>query len=164
MLTKISKSYYIKLEQHNLKVSSNGVDTRRLYMSKTVEIVTRDPKNQRIQAMFRADLSDEIRSEIKIGLENVLYKQTMQFEYLFQLIDFKQLSGLLMEMKTSVLGVDEYRRMGVEEKKIFSSQYYRDLDSIFNCLINIVTQLLIDVKKFPDGFFDQSFIRSYCYF
>ena len=129
-------------------------------MKKEVEVVVREPKNQRIRTMFKANLSEMIRSEIKISLENVLYQQTMQFEYLFQLIDYKQLSGLLMELKTSILGIDEFNKLSKEERKIYSAQYFRDLDSIFNSLINIVTQLLIDVKKIPDGFFDQTFIRN----
>ncbi len=126
-----------------------------------IEVVVRNPNNQRIRTMFKMNCKKHVEELCKNCFEMILYQQTMQFEYLFQLLDYKQISGFLMELKSAILGIEDFRTFDSAKKKIYSVQYNRDIDTVYNCLVNIATQMLIDVKKFPDGFFDQAFIHDF---
>ena len=126
-----------------------------------IEVVVRNPNTQRIRTMYKMNIMREVQNVCKNCFETILFQQTMKFEFLFQLLDYKQISGFLMELKSAILGVEDFKKYDSDMRKRYVAQYNRDIDTIYRCTVNIATQMLIDVKKFPDGFFDQEFIHDF---
>ena len=91
------------------------------------EIVIRNPENKRIQQMVKVDISEEIESECKRCFNEVLFKQSQQISQLFELIDQKHTYGIISEIATAILGIDEFNSLNNDNKKRYQSQYHRIL-------------------------------------
>lgn len=124
------------------------------------EIVIRDPQNKRIQKLLKIDISEEIKNECYKCLEKVLFEQSQEIYELFQLIDKKQTFGLISEISSCVLGIEEYLNMDEENKTRYLSQYYQSIYNLYSNLVNLSSQLIFAIKEFPDEVFDQVFIKN----
>lgn len=124
------------------------------------EIVIRNPENKRIQQMVKVDISEEIESECKRCFNEVLFKQSQQISQLFELIDQKHTYGIISEIATAILGIDEFNSLNNDNKKRYQSQYHRNMDRVFYCLINLSTQLTFSLSMLDDNILDQTFIKT----
>lgn len=127
-----------------------------------IEQVIRDPDNKRIKKMFKIDLTREIQNEFHRSFEQIIYQQSQQISELFGLLDTKHTYGILSEIGSAVLGIDEFndRMPNSEFFKKHHSQYNRCLDKTHYGLINLSTQLIYALTHMPDNILDQVFIKQ----
>ena len=89
------------------------------------EIVIRDPKNKRIRKIIKVDISKEVQNEYQRNMELILFEQSQQISQIFSLLDAKQSWGILSELGSAVLGINEYENNKEKQLKRYSAQYQR---------------------------------------
>lgn len=124
------------------------------------ELVIRDPENKRIKQMIKIDISAEIQAECKRSLDFVLFQQSQQISQLFEFIDQKHTYGIMAEIGTAILGIDEFNSLDADEKKLYQFQYHICFDKLCYSLINLCTQLIFSLARLPDNLLDQTFIKK----
>lgn len=123
------------------------------------EIVIRDPDNKRIRKMIKVDISEEIQYECQRNMDVILFEQSQQISQIFSLLDAKQSWGILSELGSAVLGINEYENNKEKQLKRYSAQYQRCYDKLNYGLLNLSSQLLFALEKIPDNYLDQKFIK-----
>lgn len=123
------------------------------------EIVIRDPKNKRIRKIIKVDISKEVQNEYQRNMELILFEQSQQISQIFSLLDAKQSWGILSELGSAVLGINEYENNKEKQLKRYSAQYQRCYDKLNYGLLNLSSQLLFALEKIPDNYLDQKFIK-----
>lgn len=125
------------------------------------EIVIRDPDNKRIRKMIKVDISEEIQYECQRNMDVILFEQSQQISQIFSLLDTKQSWGIISELASAVLGINEYEK---EYEKQFLqrylAQYQNCYDKLNYGLLNISRQLLFALEKIPNEYLDQKFIKN----
>lgn len=124
------------------------------------EVIIRDPHNKRIRKIIKVDISREIQNECQKSMEFILFTQSQQITQLFSLLDVKHSWGIISELGSAVLGIDEYDQINEKQLKRYSTQYQRCYDKLNYGLTNISNQLIFTLENIPDNCLDQPFIKK----